>query len=93
MHHYPTIGKVLLSQVTNGCCMFSRHLPSQDVQANGNPSVCPNIIYDLLFITKGILDDHLNKLKRVFIRLQDTGLKVNACKLLFCATDRLKHNT
>ena len=28
-------------------------------------------IDDLLCITKGILDDHLSKLKRVFIKLQD----------------------
>jgi hypothetical protein len=35
-------------------------------------------IDDLLCITKGSLDDHLNKLKRVFIRLQDARLKVNA---------------
>ncbi len=44
-------------------------------------------IDDLLCITKGSLDDHLSKLKRVFIRLRDAWLKVNACKSLFCAME------
>ena len=44
-------------------------------------------IDDLLCITKGPLDDHLSKLKRVFVRLQDAQLKVNARKSSFCATE------
>jgi hypothetical protein len=44
-------------------------------------------IDDLVFITKGSLDDHLSKLKRVFIRLRDAPIKVNACKSSFCATE------
>ena len=44
-------------------------------------------IDDLLCITKGNLDDHLNKLRRVLIRLRDAGLKVNASKSSFCATE------
>ena len=45
-------------------------------------------IDDLLCITKGSLNDHLiSKLKRVYIRLRDTQLKVNVCKSLFCATE------
>ena len=47
-------------------------------------------IDDLLYITKGSLDDHLAKLRRVLIRLQDTGLKVNACKSFFVT---LRQNT
>ena len=42
---------------------------------------------DLLCITKGSLDDHLDKLRRVLIRLQDAGLKVNAPKSSFCAME------
>ena len=38
-------------------------------------------------ITKGSLDDHLSKLRQVFIRLRRTGLKVNAAKCSFCATE------
>jgi hypothetical protein len=40
-----------------------------------------------LCITNGSLDDHLNKLRQVLIKLQDAGLKVNACKCHFCATE------
>ncbi len=44
-------------------------------------------IGDLLVITKGNLDDHLDKLKQVFIRLCNAGLKINATKSVFCAQD------
>ncbi len=35
---------------------------------------------NLLVITRGSHDDHLDKLEQVFIRLRDAGLKVNAAK-------------
>ncbi len=35
-------------------------------------------IDDLLVITKGSLDDHLDKLKQVFIQSRNAGLKINA---------------
>ncbi len=44
-------------------------------------------IDDLLVITKGSLDDHLDKLKQVFIRLRDAGLKINATKSVFCVQE------
>jgi hypothetical protein len=44
-------------------------------------------IDNLLVITKGSLDDHLDKLKQVFIRLRDNGLKINAAKSFFCAQE------
>jgi hypothetical protein len=40
---------------------------------------------DLLIITRGILDEHLQKIETVLTRLGDAGLKVNAAKPLFCA--------
>ncbi len=40
---------------------------------------------DLLIITRGILDEHLQKIETVQTRLRDAGLKVNAAKSLFCA--------
>jgi hypothetical protein len=40
-------------------------------------------IDNLLVITKGSLDDHLDKLKQVFIRLRDAGIKINATKSVF----------
>ena len=39
-------------------------------------------IDDLLIITKGSHDDHQDKLEQVFIQLRDTGLNINAAKLL-----------
>ena len=42
---------------------------------------------ELLCITKGSLDDHLSKLRKVLIRLRQAGLKVNAAKCSFCATE------
>ncbi len=44
-------------------------------------------IDDLLVIAKGSLDDHLDKLKQVFIRLHNAGLKINATKSMFCAQE------
>jgi hypothetical protein len=40
---------------------------------------------DLLNITGGILDEHVQKMETVLTRLRDAGLKVNAAKSLFCA--------
>ena len=40
---------------------------------------------DLLIITRGILDEHLQIMKTVLTGLRDAGLKVNVAKLLFCA--------
>jgi hypothetical protein len=42
---------------------------------------------DLLCITKGDLEDHLQHLRKVLIRLQDAGLKINADKSKFCALE------
>jgi len=44
-------------------------------------------IDDLFVITKGSLDDHLDKLKQVFIQLPDAGLKINATKSIFCVQE------
>ena len=40
-------------------------------------------IDDLLCLTKGTFDDHLEKLERIFARLKQAGLKVNAKKSFF----------
>ncbi len=42
---------------------------------------------DLLIITKGSLEDHLEKLSMALTRLQDDGLKINADKSKFCALE------
>ena len=41
-------------------------------------------IDDLLVITRGTLEDHLEKLGEVLRRLREAGLKVNAAKSFFC---------
>ncbi len=40
-----------------------------------------------MIITKGSLDDHIEKLSMVLTRLQDAGLKINADKLNFCTLE------
>ena len=47
-------------------------------------------IDDLLTLTKGTFEDHLEKLKRVLFRLKESGLKVNAKKSFFAKT-KLEH--
>jgi hypothetical protein len=42
---------------------------------------------DLLFISTGSLEDHLEKLMEVLSRLQGAGLKINANKSKFCALE------
>ena len=42
---------------------------------------------DLLIITKGSLEDHLEKLSMVLTRLQDAGLKIIADKSNFCTLE------
>jgi len=44
-------------------------------------------IDDLLCLTKGTFEDHLEKLERVLFRLQEAGLKVNARKSFFARTE------
>ena len=44
-------------------------------------------IDDLLVITRGTLEDHLEKLREVLRRLREAGLKVNAAKSFFCTHD------
>jgi hypothetical protein len=44
-------------------------------------------IGNFLVITKSSHDDHLDKLELNFIQLPNTGLKVNAAYLFFCAQE------
>ena len=44
-------------------------------------------IDDLLIISKGTYEDHLDKLEEVFSRLQEAGVKVNAVKSAFSKTE------
>ena len=42
---------------------------------------------DLLIISRDSLEDHLEKLRCVLLRMQDAGLKINAAKSKFCALE------
>ncbi len=44
-------------------------------------------IDNLLVITRGTLEDHLDKLREVLRGLHDAGLKVNAIKSSFCTQE------
>ena len=44
-------------------------------------------IDDLLVITRGTLEDHLEKLGEVLRRVREAGLKVNATKSFFCTNE------
>eukprot|EP00804_Cyclotella_cryptica_P007672 CCRYP_015242-RA/>CCRYP_015242-RA protein AED:0.45 eAED:0.49 QI:0/0/0/1/0/0/2/0/191 len=78
---------VLLPTVTNGCCMFSRHLQAKMSELMATLEFVRTYLDDLLCISKGNLEDHLTKLRRVFIRLRGAGLTVNARKSSFCAVE------
>jgi hypothetical protein len=78
------MGQILLLEITDGYCRFSRHIPSEKVGANENLEFIQTYLDDLLTKTKLDLSDHLDKLKKVLIRLRDAGLKVNAEKSKFC---------
>ena len=45
---------------------------------------------DLLCLTNGSFEDHLDKLEMILIRLKDAGLKINASKSTFC-TDKIEY--
>ena len=45
---------------------------------------------NLLTLSKGSFDDHLEKLKQVFYKLKEAGLKVNAAKSFFACSE-LEH--
>ena len=48
-------------------------------------------IDDLVVITRGTLEDHLEKLNEVLRRLRDAGLKVNAAKSFFCTHEFIEY--
>eukprot|EP00804_Cyclotella_cryptica_P030421 CCRYP_008508-RA/>CCRYP_008508-RA protein AED:0.37 eAED:0.42 QI:0/0/0/1/0/0/3/0/445 len=78
---------VLLPAVTNGCCMFSDIFQAKMSELMATLEFVRTYLDDLLCIRKGNLEDHLPKLRRVFIRLRDTGLTANARKSSFCAME------
>jgi RNase H-like domain found in reverse transcriptase/Integrase zinc binding domain len=60
-----------------------RYIPRGNVRTNDGPRICTNVHRDLLVITNGTFEDHLEKLDKVLQRLGDVGLQVNARKSFF----------
>jgi hypothetical protein len=78
------MGQILIFVITYGICRFCRHFPSRNDGSDGSPRYVRAYIDDLLVITRGTLEDHLEKLREVLRRLHEAGLKVNAAKPFFC---------
>ena len=73
---------------TNGHCMFSIDiLQAKMSELMVALEFLQAYINDLFCTTKGSLDDNLSKLRQVFIMLRHAGLKVNALRYSFCATE------
>ena len=45
---------------------------------------------DLLCLTNGSFEDHLDKLEMILVRLKDAGLRINSSKSTFC-TDKIEY--
>jgi len=78
------MGQIFVFAVTFGICRFSRHLPSRNLDLMEALEYVRAYIDNLLVITRGTLEDHLDKLGEVLRRLREAGLKVNAAKSFFC---------
>jgi hypothetical protein len=78
-------GKIRTPTALNGTMQQSQHFPRRNersAQWARHRCVCIN---DVLYVTKGSWEDHLEGLEEVFRRLQQAGLKVNAKKSNFGA--------
>jgi len=87
MHNYFSIGKVLLPMTTTEHCMFSSIFQAKMSELMITVEFIQAYINNLLCSTKGSLDDHCSKPRQVLIRFRHAGLKVNATKCSFCATE------
>jgi hypothetical protein len=81
------MGEVLLQEITNGNCRFSRQFQERMSELMESLEFVRAYLDDLLCISKLSLEDHLDKLEVVLRRFGDAGLKVNAAKSTFCALD------
>ena len=81
------MGNVLLPQTTNWHCRLTRHFQAKMLELIVGLDYLCKYLDDLLCITKAKLNDHLQKLRKVLTRFQDTGLKLNAWISKFCATE------
>jgi hypothetical protein len=66
---------------------FPQTFSKENVGANGILRVCRAYLDDVLCISKGSLEDHLEKLEEVLRQLCNAGLKVNTEKWTFCTLE------
>jgi hypothetical protein len=78
------MGQILLSEATNGSCCSADIFQAEMMDLMEALEYVRAYIDDLLVITRGTLEDHLDKLREVLRRLREVGLKVNAAKSFFC---------
>jgi hypothetical protein len=65
--------------------MFPRYFSRKDVKFMQHLDFVRTYLDDLLVISSGTLDDHVEKMEVVFKLLSDKGLRVKAEKSTFCA--------
>ena len=87
MHHYFSVGKYSYLRLPMGIACSPDIFQAKMSELMVTLDFAWAHINDLLWITEGSLDDHLSKLRQVFIRLRHTGLKVNAVNGSFCAIE------
>jgi hypothetical protein len=86
VHNHLTLGKVLLPLSPNGTCLFTRHIPRENVRTIHQHDLCHHLD-DILVLTSGSFDNHLRQLENVFKWLHRNNLQVNAKKSSFCALE------
>ncbi len=79
--------KISLKAITYGYCRFPRHFPRKMLELMEPLEYERAYLDDLLCISKISLEDHLERLEKVFRRLCNAGLKINAENLTFCALE------
>ncbi len=85
MYHNIPLRQILLPEIANGNEPGSADIfQSEMMDLMDTLEYVQAYIDDLLCITRGSLEDHLDKLEEVLKRLRDAGLKVNTAKPFFC---------
>jgi len=83
-------GKYEYQQIPMGLCNSPDIFQEKMSELMEGLEFARTCIDDLLSLTKGSFEDHLERLEIVFQRLQEAGLKVNANKSFFARTE-LEH--
>ncbi len=78
-------GKYSYKRLSMGFGGSANIFPAQIMDLMASLKFVQAYMDNLLIITRGILDNHLQKMETVLTRLRDTRLKVNAGKSSFCA--------